>query len=214
MTEHYHLYCNGGELKAKDIKDLLKKSYDKKLSDQGDFKIDKSLSGQRAKVYHNDNTGQTVIAHKGTHGFHDLLTDGAYYTTGYKSNRFKHAEKIQKQTEDKYGNNNVSTIGHSLGASLSKTYGNNSKEIIAYNRPIGFSEIKHNKNSKLTDIRTSNDPFSQLSHISNKNGKEIVIPSRTNNLFEEHKTHNLGYLNPDQMIGGEIKKRRGRPRKH
>lgn len=211
---HYNLILNGGSLQVKDVKDILHKSYEKDLNDSGDFQIDRSLSGQRAKVYHNPKTGQTVVAHKGTQGIHDWITDGAYFTTGYKSNRFKHAEKIQKQAEEKYGKENVSTIGHSLGAELTKTYGNNSKEMIAYNRPIAPSEVFTKKSNKLTDIRTTNDPVSLLSPLTTKNGKEVSINSKTYHPLAEHKVKNLEMLDQNMVVGEGVKRRRGRPRKH
>ena len=206
MEVRYNIKFKGGKLKTTDFRDLLNKSYEKDLKDSGDFKIDKSLSGQRAKVYRNDKTNQTVISHRGTQGLRDILTDALYFTTGYKSNRFKHAEKIQKESEKKYGASNTTTIGHSLGAVLAKQYGNKSKEILTFNRPIGLEDLKKKKNDNIVDVRTTNDPFSQLNKFSLKNGNEVSINSKSFHPIEEHRVKNLDQLDPNLELGKGFKK--------
>ena len=206
MEVRYNIKFKGGKLKTTDFRDLLNKSYEKDLKDSGDFKIDKSLSGQRAKVYRNDKTNQTVISHRGTQGLRDILTDALYFTTGYKSNRFKHAEKIQKEAENKYGTANTTTIGHSLGAVLAKQYGNKSKEILTFNRPIGLEDLKKKKNDNIVDVRTTNDPFSHLNKYSLKNGNEVSINSKSFHPIEEHRVKNLDQLDPNLELGKGFKK--------
>ena len=58
-----------------------------------------------------------------------------------QSVRYKHAKEIQDKKEKKYGKENVTTIGHSLGAKLASDLGGKSKEIIIYNKPITPGEI-------------------------------------------------------------------------
>ena len=97
LHDDYEHVIRGGSLQSKDLKKILSSTYDKKNKDIGDFKVDKSLSGRRAKVYHNENTGQTVVSHRGTASLKDWGTDLGM-SMGYENgNRFKHAEKVQKQ---------------------------------------------------------------------------------------------------------------------
>ena len=51
----------GGKLAVGDLKNLLNASYETTPQDVGDWKVDKSLSGQRVQVYQNDKTGQVVV---------------------------------------------------------------------------------------------------------------------------------------------------------
>lgn len=63
-------------------------------------------------------TGQTV-AHRGTNGWSDWLNNGIWALGGNdaykKTARYKEAEKVQRDAEQKYGAKNVTTIGHSQG---------------------------------------------------------------------------------------------------
>ena len=43
-------------------------------------------------------------------------------------------QKIQKQAEQKYGANNITTMGHSLGGRIAEKVGKKSAQIITYNK--------------------------------------------------------------------------------
>ena len=49
------------------------------------------------------------------------------------TNRSKQAKKAQDKAIEKYGNNNLSTIGHSQGSINTRKYGKDFKEIINVN---------------------------------------------------------------------------------
>ena len=49
---------SGGAINSNHLKDLLKSTYSKKKEDIGDYKVDKKLSGLRAKVYTNKQTNR------------------------------------------------------------------------------------------------------------------------------------------------------------
>lgn len=59
------------------LQSLLKNSYKgKKQAKKLDgYERDNSLSGQRVQVYHNKDTGKTVVSHRGTSGVQDMITD-------------------------------------------------------------------------------------------------------------------------------------------
>jgi hypothetical protein len=155
------------------------------MMNQGDFSIDKSLSGKRVKVYHNPETNQTIVAHRGTHNLKDWGTDLGM-TFGYEGGkRFKHSKKVQRKAEKKYGTENLSTIGHSLGARLAEKYGQKGNEVITLNKPIIPKTFGKKISDKQYDIRTSFDPVSAL-HFTQDNEKMKSIHSDTYNPLTEH----------------------------
>jgi hypothetical protein len=198
----------GGRLLVRDIKLLLNSSYNNTLNDIGDWIIDKDLSNQYVQVYHNNINNQAVVVHRGTADLKDVGTDVKLMFGFKKNNRFEDARKIQKLAENKYGAQNVSTLGHSLGASVAEEVGQNSKEIITMNKPIIPSDILSKKKIgiKQYDIRTKKDPFSLLKPFQ-KDVKDITIESKTNNPLVEHSINTLDRLPEEMMIGeGRINK--------
>lgn len=199
----------GGKLSVKNISGLLKKSYETKLGDYGDYLIDRELSDDKAQVYKKRDSGEAVVVHRGTKGLGDIYTD-MKLALGYdikKGDRYKHAQYIQKKAETKYGKENISTLGHSLGSHLSSEVGQDSKEIINLNKAVVPKDIGRKTSSKEYNIRTELDPVSILSKVSpftNKN--DITIPSRTLNPLEEHSTDTLDRLDQDLQVGkGHLK---------
>ena len=188
---------SGGALPIKDIKALLDKSYSgQRPSSYGDYEVDPELSDTKVQVYHHKKTGKAVVVHRGTKGFGDVLADVAYATTGYKGKRFKHSSQKQKGAEDKYGAQNVTTLGHSLGTLLSSDVGSNSHEIINYNKPrLPYAKKRENE----FNVRTTRDPFSFFKTSKDKNTK--MIDSKTFNPVHEHSVDRLSELPEDEMIG-------------
>jgi hypothetical protein len=178
-------HMKGGSLSSDDLRSMLSGSYEKNLSDAGKFTVDKDLSGKRVKVYHNPETKQTVVSHRGTANMKDWLTD-AGMTFGYEGGkRFKHSKKVQKKAEKKYGTENLTTVGHSLGARLAEKYGQKGNEVITLNKPIIPKTFGKKISEKQYDIRTENDPVSAL-HSLQKNEKMKTIKSDTYNPLTEH----------------------------
>lgn len=170
---------------------LLYNSYrDKQKNEINGYKRDNDLSGKRVQVYFNDDN-DAVVVHRGTQGIHDLITDFQLGLGMTDNKRFKHAEKIQKEAEDKYGN--VETIGHSLGGSISEKVGKDSKHITTLNKPVGPIDIFNSVPSNQTDYKTTLDPVSFLRPLQNGNNYEN-IPSYTINPYVEHATQTLNRL--------------------
>ena len=170
-----------------DLKAILKKSYNKTPTDHGDYKIDATLSGERAQVYRNDKSGKVIVAHRGTKGVHDMFTDLQYLAGNTKNKRFDHAQRIQNQAEAKYGKDNVTTVGHSLGGLIANQVTDGKQ--ITYNKPTIFNSNNPNELS----IKTSNDPFSLNNNRSNDN--KIVIHNGFNlDPFQNHSTNHLNQL--------------------
>jgi hypothetical protein len=193
----------GGKIPAGDLKVLLQQSYDsKKPKSYKDYEIDPELSGQRVQVYKKKGTNEVFVVHRGSQGIHDWGND-ALALAGYdisKSKRFKHAEDIQKKAEKKYGAENISTLGHSLGSKIASNVGQNSKEIINLNKFIPPKDALIKATDKEYNIHTSRDPASLLLPL--ERGKNnFTIPSTTFNPVAEHSTDTLDRIPADTMIG-------------
>jgi hypothetical protein len=146
-------------ISAKDLQHFLSKSYDKTHHDYKNYQVDTHFSGQRVQVYYDPTKNHAFVVHRGTKGVQDWGTDASLLLTGYQKNnrRFAHAKNIQNQAEEKYGQENISTLGSSLGAKIAEKVGNKTKEVITFNKPtIPLDLIKGKKlPEKQTDIRAS-----------------------------------------------------------
>lgn len=192
----------GGKMRVGDVKRLLNNSYNDKPSDVDGFTLDKSLSGKRVQVYTDEN-GKAYVVHRGTQGFKDIITDVKMIFGNLKSQkRYKHAKKIQEEAENKYGANNVVTLGHSLGAAIAERVGDSSKEIITFNKPTLPSDLitKKKLDDKQFDIRTARDPVSILQPFQ-KGSADLVIDSKSLNPLEEHTVAALDRVDSNMMVG-------------
>jgi hypothetical protein len=192
----------GGKLSLGNLKGLLNKSYEsKKPKDYMDFEVDKELSGERVQVYKNKKTGQVVVSHRGTQGIHDIGND-LKYALGMdlsKTKRFKHAEDIQRKAEAKYGAENISTIGHSLGAKIARDVGQKTKEVIQLNPAYNIPDAKKKTSDKTHTIRTQYDPVSFLQPKSTKN--VTTLESTTINPLKEHTVDVLDRGDAEAEVG-------------
>ena len=117
---------------------------EKELQKSG-YKLDKELSGERAKVY-TDANGQPTIAYRGTQNFHDVLTDFAIpLGLAQRTKRMQHSKTLTKKVEEKYGQPS-NAVGHSLGGYLPENLGAHGN--IATFNIIKASVGSKNKNSK------------------------------------------------------------------
>lgn len=165
------------------------------------YKIDKSLSGKRVSVYHNPTTNKTVISHRGTklNSLSDWSNNFRYMIGDYdNTKRLKHAKKIQKQTEDKYGAENLTNIGHSQSGIINRKVGTNAKQIINVNP--AYTNEKKGKNE--INIKSQYDPISMLM---NKNDVDYNIKTNSINPLKNHSSKILNNLDENEIIGKGIK---------
>jgi hypothetical protein len=194
----------GGKLSTKYINEFISNSYNAKgklPAKIGDFQLDKSLSGQRAQVYHNPKTGEAVVVHRGSQGIHDWGNNLKYFL-GFdlkNTDRGKFAAKVQKEAEAKYGAKNISTLGHSIGGKIASDVGADSKEIITLNRAVAGRDLFKNpiKENEYS-IRSQFDPVSVLLP---KDSKTLTIPSTSLNPLTEHSTEVVKRLDPAVEVG-------------
>lgn len=208
-------FIKGGKRTAKEIKDFLEASYQETPPDNLDgWVLDKSLSTDTAKVYYNPNSKEAVVAHRGTKGMLDWGNNLAYALGYYDyTPRYKKGKSVQDKAEAKYGKSNISTLGHSQGAILSRKLGADTKEVINVN-PAWMGE-KPYKNEY--NIRSSTDIVSGLyAPISTARSylfpkytlkHDILVPSKsTTDILGEHSYNILERLGDKEIgVGAENK---------
>jgi len=188
------------------LKEFLENSYSKKQKDNiNGYQRDNELSGQRAQVYNNPQTNKTYVIHRGTSGLQDILTDFklTFFPDLYlQSTRYNHAKDIQEQAQKKYGKENITTIGHSLGSKLSSDLGQHSKEIITYNKPILPYEALNQTKKNETSLRTYWDPVSILGSV---NPNIQHFSTKTYNPITAHNIKQLDNLHNEYIGEGIVK---------
>ena len=185
----------GGELRDMDdlseLKTALDASYEPndlagEMLKSKNMTLDTQLSGQRAKVYTDNSSGQVYISFRGTQNGHDAITDmGAYI--GLNGKRVAHSKQVVAQVRAKYGQEPV-VVSHSLGGYLNEQSG--AKEIINYNKlATGRTSAK---GKKQTDVRDTGDVVSLLSTIVGpKKIKRVTVKSKSWNPLTNHGTTGL-----------------------
>ncbi len=175
------------------------------------FQVDKRLSGRRVQVYHNEQTDETYVVHRGTQGLQDWYTDAKLLFGGFHStNRYKHAKEIQAEAEEKYGSENITTLGHSLGGRLARELGGQSRKIFTLNAPTIPSDLlTPSPNVQQTDYRNILDPVSILRVF--ELGGDVVTTRRLQSI-NPLTSHSVDYLNiPTKETEPPTQRRRYNP---
>lgn len=198
----------GGRILNEDLHHFIHSSYSKG-KDYKNWKLDHELSDASVQVYFN---GQdAVVVHRGSQDLQDWKENVMdILNIKSKQPRLEHSRDIQKKAEEKYGANNVITIGHSKGAKSAEEVGQNSREIYTLNKPVFPQDILSGKKvpEKQTDIRTTLDPVSILRPF--QRGSKIQnILSKTLNPLTEHSFYGdvLKRVNPAKWWGKGIQKK-------
>ncbi len=197
----------GGKISVGNLTKFFKSSYSGKKAPKkiDTYSLDENISNKYGTVYFDPEKNHAVITHKGTSGdtmgetVKDWGNNAAYAMGLYKyTDRYKQGKKLQEQTEQKYGSQNVSTLGHSQGSKLARDLGQNSKEIINLNPAYkGEKPLKNEYN-----IRSSGDVVSAGLHGTNR-GHDTLIPAASLNPLKEHAIDILDRIDQDKMIGGK-----------
>ena len=182
------------------LKKVLKASYmnqkeaKKSLQEQG-YKYNDKLSNNEAKVFE-DAQGKPIVAFRGTKAskLKDLRSDVMLGLGLQKyDKRFRDSNALIKQVEKQYGQP-VTSIGHSLGGSLSQE-SNKKGQVITYNKGVGLSSIGKTIPKTQQDYRTNQDLVSGLSFLERKPHKNVTtFKTQTDPLT----AHNLNQL-PDEL---------------
>jgi len=201
----------GGKVEVKYLNKLLNESYQSKNKTAANiddrYYLDSELSTDKTKVYVDKNTNDITMVNRGTSDFKDVMTD-AKMLFGYHDKRFNEPKEILGKIKQKYTDKNIDLIGHSLGAKIAETLGNDSqvKNIITLNKPTTPKDLiqKSKINSKQYDIRTTGDLVSALQPFQT-GPNDIIISSETKNPYTEHKIDTLDRLDQNLVIGTGLK---------
>jgi len=119
------------------------------IDDLADFKVDESLSTRDNLVLHNEVTGETHIAYRGTTDkvsgqfFKDWKVNGQITGGSTHTTRVKQAQEQFGEVVSKYGKENLSVSGHSQGGHVSYEIGvKNDVPGYHYNPAINSTQVK------------------------------------------------------------------------
>ncbi len=202
----------GGKIAVKDLNKLLNESY-KNIKNtnkniDGRYILDTDLSTDKTKIYKDTVNNDIKIVNRGTSDVKDVLTD-AKLLFGFKDkSRFNEAKDILNKVKEKYKDENIDVLGHSLGATVAEDIGKDPriKNIITLNKPTTPLNLlnREKQDIKQYDISTKNDAISLLKPFQYNYNNDIIIPSNTGNLYAEHKIDVLDRLPQEQIIGTGI----------
>jgi hypothetical protein len=191
----------GGALPAGEIQQFVKSSYKKNREapqEINGYVLDRDLSNQQAKVYHNPTTGKVVIANRGTKGTLQDWANNLAYTMGIYdyTGRWKNALRTQDEAIKKYGKVDAN-VGHSQSGIITRKLDALGKtgEVINVNPASLGERQKENE----TVVRSTLDPVSLFQP--NQNKSNVTINTGSYNPLFNHSANILGQLNPNQMIG-------------
>ncbi len=156
-----------------------------------DWKLDTDLSNDKNIVAVNEKTGKVKVAFRGTDrgNLGDLEADARIYMgTEQNHPHFKEARTTMRDVIGKYGKENVSTTGYSLGGNKSWLMGNEfGVNSTGFNSFIGKNIVKrpdiYTEGTEHKIIRTQDDlPSIQTAYLEGKNNTEIkVVETRGGN---------------------------------
>jgi hypothetical protein len=191
---------NGRGLPTSTVKGLIDASYTNRTENKvGDLVLDRQLSTRKAQVYTNPQTGQVVVANRGTTGTAADWANNALYSVGLygKTDRMKQAKKVQKAAIKKYGHVDIN-VGHSQGGIITRRLNDAglTGEVININ-PASMGE-RHRKNE--TVLRSGSDLVSAM----HRGKKRTHVVKGISNPLEEHSTKFLGRMKKDFVGKGII----------
>jgi hypothetical protein len=127
----------------------------------------------------------------------------------HTSKRVRNANDITKKANQKYGAQNVTQTGHSLGGYMADNSATKGNKVETYNRGTSPLDVVLNKSKKKNPdaihYTTGVDPISG-SQLSSKDKVVLVKPTKIN-------VHGLDNFNNLHKQEGEGKRKRGRPKK-
>lgn len=174
-----------------DARELLKAGYIHNQHRVGDYLLDKSLSGKRAKVYVSaSNPKKVAVIHRGTQSVTDWVKTNVPMIAGYEGgNRFKHGKKVQKAAQKKYGKENITTMGHSLGGRIAEKFGKNTHQVITFNKAAVPHTWFKNRPGNQHDIRVKYDLVS-LGSRTQTGGTEKLVNNGLQGALSAHRIQN------------------------
>lgn len=176
--------------------DVLKAGYDKtKRNDLNKYgyNYDSMLSNSNQQVYFNPNENKLLVNVAGTHNWADVGTD-LYLAFGdlKSTNRYKQARDTLNKAKEKYGVQNATITGDSLGGAVSQYIASKDDKAITYNKGTTIGQkTRGNENA----FRVEGDVVSLLSSGA-KRSKTLDNKAKTTfnpitNILNRHYVDNL-----------------------
>jgi len=179
----------GGNIDNEELKKFVDAGYKTKSEAENidGYVLDKELSTKRDKVYYDPKSNKAVHTIAGTDKALDW-TNNLLIPLGLHqySNRYKNAERIQKEANKKYGKENLSLVSHSQSGNIAQ---NLAKKKLVGDENITLNPAiigSHKKNVKV--VRSSGDVVSALTL---KNKKDKTINTGSWNPLYNHSTEIL-----------------------
>jgi hypothetical protein len=154
----------------------------------GGFVLDEDLSNKKTRVFHNPETKEVKISHKGTDPTdkNDLKNDlllSVGLLNKHTSQRVRNANKITAEANKKYGAENITHTGHSLGGYLASNSARGENKVETYNAGTSPLAIVSNqfkkKKQNAIHYTTGVDPISGA-RLSSKDKVVLVKPTKLN----------------------------------
>lgn len=170
------------------------KSKQKKAFVNEGYVYDSDLSNGNNQVYFNPKDKKLLLSVAGTHNLRDVGTD--IYLLGGKlkdTNRYKESKSTLEKAKKRYGVDNATIAGHSLGGSVSQYIASKNDKVYTLDKGATFGQ-KSRSNEKA--YRTKGDVVSLL----NSNSKRMTTLKKKPAKFNLVNTIRDGALN--YMSGG------------
>lgn len=198
-------------LPANVLQDFIQLSYSGQTRAPDGYELDKELSNSRVKVYTKNNSKEAIIVHRGSVGLLDWKDNLSYVARGkVKGTKSYELHKaVQEKAIAKYGADHLTGVGHSRGGIYLATLQKELpplKEVITYNKGVGFYDMFDTIPENQTDVKVKNDFVSLLSGLQ-KRPKPMVEIDATANPLDFNKAHQPAEIEKlgDQFIGLEEK---------
>jgi len=162
----------------------------KKFYKDRGYYLDKKLSNDNQQVLYNPTSKKLLYNIAGTHNLKDWATD-AYLLFGKvkDTNRYKDADNTLKQAKLKYGVNNATITGHSLGATLGNYIAKPEDKAYLLDEGATFGQKQRN-NDNHQHFRTRGDLVSAL--VSNhSNVKTLSNKNVSKDFLRAHNVENI-----------------------
>jgi predicted RNA methylase len=225
----------GGAISSENLEKFIKASYKSTDDDIDGYKKDKELSTAEISTFYNPSNDHVVAVFRGTEKTLTDWSNNIAYVVGQYENtdRFKRAKELYNKIVKKYGEKNISLVGHSQSAVITRKIGENAKEIINVNPAHLFEKQKENE----FNVRSSGDIVSAVKPVADVYNKvkttatnavksvanvflpkskklkidkdvsnqNITIENKTLNPLTEHTSDILNRLPSETLIGQGMK---------
>jgi hypothetical protein len=106
--------------------------------------LDTQHSGKRAKVFVHQGNQKVIVAHRGTKGLADILTDATAVIGGRRKHnkRFQHAQAVTDRVRAAHPHADITVVGHSLGGTQD-TKGTNKQ--ITFNKGTSLRDVLYRR---------------------------------------------------------------------